>query len=91
MGHSGVQGNEKVDEEAKRAVQGESSPPHRLPLILQEELPKSIVAVKQKLQKELKERWKEMWEASPQFAKLSWIDPSFSYKQYAEIQSNLHR
>jgi ribonuclease HI len=33
-GHSGVQGNKKVDKEAKKAAQGESSPSHRLPPIL---------------------------------------------------------
>ena len=33
-GHSGVQGNKKVDEEAKRAAQGNSSPQHILPPLL---------------------------------------------------------
>ena len=33
-GHSGVQGNEKVDEEAKKGAQGESSTLHRLPPLL---------------------------------------------------------
>ena len=47
-GHSGVQGNERVDEEAKKAAQGDSSPLHRLLPILREELPRSIAAVKQK-------------------------------------------
>lgn len=33
-GHSGVQGNEKVDKEAKRAARGDSSPQHMLPPML---------------------------------------------------------
>ena len=33
-GHSRVQGNEKVDEEAKRAARGDSSPQHMLPPLL---------------------------------------------------------
>jgi hypothetical protein len=32
--HKGVTGNERVDEEAKTAAQGESSPPEELPPIL---------------------------------------------------------
>ena len=69
--HSRVQGNKKVDEEAKKAVQGKSNPSHRLPPILQGELPRSIVAVKQKYHSDLKKRWNNMWLGLPRQPKLS--------------------
>ena len=65
LGHSRVRGNERVDEEAKKVVQGDSSSPHRLPLILREELPRSIAAVKQGQHMELMSRCKYMWLCSP--------------------------
>ena len=34
VAHEGLAGNERVDEEAKRAAQGESNLPEALPLIL---------------------------------------------------------
>ena len=90
-GHSGVQGNEKVDEEAKKAAQGESSPPHTLPPVLREELPRSVAAVKQKYHDDLKKRWNSMWLGSPRQPKLSRIDPNFTYSRYTKIQSDLSR
>ena len=86
-----MQGNERVDEEAKKAAQGDSSPLHRLPLILRKELPRSIVAVKQKQHKDLISRWKDMWLGSPRQPKLSRLDPHFLYSRYAKIQSELSR
>ena len=79
-GHSGVQGNKKVDEEAKRAAWGDSSPQHILPPLLWKELQASIAAVKQKLHREMNDRWKDMWLASPQQLKLSHLDPHFTYR-----------
>ena len=90
-GHSRVQGNEKVDEEAKRAAQGDSSPQHILPPLLQGELPTSMAAVKQDFHRELMDRWKVMWMASPRQPKLSWLDPCFTYRHYAKLQSELRR
>jgi len=63
--HKGVMGNEKVDEEAKRAAQGESSPPEELPPILCKRLPYSASAVKQEFAEVQKARWKEAWRDSP--------------------------
>ena len=89
--HSGVQGNEKVDEEAKRAAQGDSSPQHILPPLLQGELLTSVAAVKQDFHRGLMDRWKVMWMASPCQLKLSQLDPCFTYRCYAKLQSELRR
>jgi len=64
-GHSGVEGNELVDEEAKRAAQGNSSAKRSLPNYLQKNnLPCSISASKQSFDEELKKRWETSWHAS---------------------------
>ncbi|EDR00811.1 uncharacterized protein LACBIDRAFT_313006 [Laccaria bicolor S238N-H82] len=44
--HKGVTGNERVDKEAKRAAQGDSSTQEELPPILRKHLPYSASAVK---------------------------------------------
>jgi len=54
LGHSGVKGNKKVDEEAKRAARGDSSPQHMLPPILRRQLPRSRAALNQKHHEDLK-------------------------------------
>ena len=41
LGHIGITGNEKVDEEAKKAVRDSSSPLHSLPATLRKALPRS--------------------------------------------------
>ena len=90
-GHSGVKGNEKVDKEAKRAAWGDSSPQHMLLPILRRQLLRSWAALNQKHHKELKEKWKDMWSASPCQPKLTQLNPKFTYKCYSKIQTNLKR
>ena len=64
--HEGVTGtNERVDEEAKRVAQGESSPPEELPPILRKRLPISASATKQEFAETQKIRWLDAWTASP--------------------------
>ena len=74
---------------SKRAAQGDSSPQHVLPPRLWGELPASIAAVKQKFHREMDDRWKDMWLASPQQPKLSHLNPHFTYRQYAKLQGEL--
>jgi len=60
-GHTGIPGNELVDEEAKKAVAGDSSSPHQLPKQLRpkkrqgQALPQSKSAAKQELYSNVKE------------------------------------
>lgn len=63
--HKGVVGNERVDEEAKKAAQGDSSLQVELPSILWKRLPYSASAIKQEFTEKLKARWAETWKASP--------------------------
>jgi ribonuclease HI len=52
LGHVGVEGNEKVDAEAKKAAQGQSSPDSHLPRSYRGILPRSKAAAKKKPSKE---------------------------------------
>ena len=47
LGHIGIVGNEKADEEAKRVVRDGSSPLYRLPALLRKTLPRSKSAAHQ--------------------------------------------
>jgi ribonuclease HI len=89
--HKGVAGNERVDEEAKRAAQGESSPPEDLPPILRKRLPVSATAVKQEFGEKLKTRWMDMWKTSPRYARFQHIDANFPFKKFRKISEVLSR
>ncbi|KIJ98006.1 hypothetical protein K443DRAFT_104689, partial [Laccaria amethystina LaAM-08-1] len=89
--HKGVVGNERVDEEAKRAAQGDSSPPEELPPILRKRLPLSAAAVKQEHAEGLKVRWMEDWKASPRYARFQHIDPAFPFNKFRNISNKLSR
>jgi hypothetical protein len=89
--HEGVAGNERVDEEAKRAAQGESSPPEDLPPILRKRLPVSATAVKQEFGEKLKTRWMDMWKTSPRYARFQHIDANFPFKKFRKISEVLSR
>jgi len=89
--HKGVIGNERVDEEAKRAAQGESSPPEELPPILHKRLPLSAAAVKQEHAEVQKKRWKEEWKVSPCYARFQHIDKAFPFNKFQLISSKLSR
>ena len=89
--HEGVTGNERVDEEAKRAAQGESSPPEDLPPILRKRLPYSASAVKQEFMEMQKVRWKEAWRDSPHYARFQHIDTDFLFNKFQRISDKLSR
>ncbi|KAI0767744.1 hypothetical protein C8Q74DRAFT_1163953, partial [Fomes fomentarius] len=75
-GHSGAEGNEMVDEEAKWAAQGNSSDAAELPEFLRGVLPDGVSATRQAYSATLLPRWKEKWKTSPRYTKMSRIDPS---------------
>ena len=83
--HQGVAGNERVDEEAKKAVQGESSPSEDLPPILRKRLPYSASAVKQNFADLQKVRWREAWQDSPHYARFQHVDPNFPFNKFRKL------
>jgi ribonuclease HI len=87
-GHEGIDGNELVDEEAKKAAKGQSSPPHTLPRLLRQKLKISTAALKQVHNKEVKTRWKEKWAKSPRGKHDHQINSSSPLVQFIEAISN---
>lgn len=89
--HSGVPGNEAVDEEAKRAVEGESSSNELLPRFLRRTLPASKATIKQAKAEEIKRRWNENWVSSPRHDHMKKVDPSHPYRKFRQRRDNLSR
>ena len=91
-GHSGVEGNERVDREAKEAAKGRSSQKRNLPKFLTKApLPKSISAQRQEFNAGLIRRWKLEWEKSPRHARISRIDPTMPSNGFRKLMAGLSR
>jgi len=63
-GHCGFEPNERADEEAKKAAQGDSSDAKLLPPLLHKRLPLSISALHQDNIAKLKKCWERRWKNS---------------------------
>jgi hypothetical protein len=87
-GHVGIDGNELVDEEAKKAAKGQSSEPASLPRILRQKLKISTAALKQKHNERAKAKWKRTWTNSTRGKRDHLIDSSSPSKQFIELISN---
>jgi hypothetical protein len=91
-GHSGVEGNERADEEAKSAAQGQSSDKRLLPKYLKNnELPYSTSATKQCFTATLKSDWKALWQTSRRFHKMNAIDNSFPSPNFLRLTKQIRR
>ena len=92
-GHDGVAGNKRVDEEAKAAAKGNSSPWHELPPLLQSDpLPLSTTAAKQHFQAKLAKDWRGLWAKSPHYQHSSKINlklPATSFLKLTREVSKL--
>jgi len=91
VAHEGVAGNERVNEEVKKAAQGDSSPPEELPLILQKHLPTSATVVKQEFTEKQKIKWLETWKTSLRYARFQHIDKDFPFNKFQKISKALLR
>ncbi|EJD49888.1 hypothetical protein AURDEDRAFT_19683, partial [Auricularia subglabra TFB-10046 SS5] len=75
-GHEGIDGNEAADRAAKLAASGPGATSDRrqLPRFLRKSLPLSSSALKQHHTKSLRNRWTELWQASPRYHRYSHLD-----------------
>lgn len=89
--HSGVEGNEHVDEQAKKAAEGYSTPPMWLPPALRKKLPASKSSILQGAKRRRKEGWREAWNKSPRKGRMDKIDPTFPPKGFVETTDQLSR
>ena len=90
-GHIEIEGNELANTAAKVAAGGESSPASSLPHMLTSPLPVSITAQKQAFMASLHKQWGEGWRQSPQYSRLSKIDPSLPSNKYRKLTLELSR
>ena len=91
-GHEDIEGNERADGEAKRAVETGSSPRRQLPaFIRRKELPVSISATWQTLKNNIKKQWKEEWKVSPRHTISTNIDHTLPSDNYIHIVNQLRR
>ena len=90
-GHIDFAPNEKTDQEAKKAVQGDSSEAKYLPKLLRKPLPLSVSALHQGNITKIKKRWKRRWQSSLREDILKSIDNSAPSKKYLHLISGLDR
>ena len=81
-GHEGIKGNEKADEEAKKAAKGSSSDKLALPMYLRRPLLINPSALKQSQAAKLKEEWTTKWRKSIRGSILMKLDKSTPSKGF---------
>lgn len=89
--HKDVKGNEKADEEAKKAANGDSSPRLHLPTHLMSPLPPSIGIAKHQFLLGLREAWRDSWKLSPRKERLEKIDEDFPFEKHRKLLDGLTR
>jgi ribonuclease HI len=89
--HKDVKGNEKADEEAKKAAAGNSSPVEHLPHVLRKPLPPSIGVVKHQFLVRLREEWAAAWSRSPRKARVEKLDENFPFDKHRKLIEQLTR
>jgi ribonuclease HI len=90
-GHVDFAPNDRADEEAKKAAQGDSSDAKSLPKFLRNSLPLSISALRQSYLNKQKKRWERRWKMSPRASHLRSINNSAPSKKYIRLVSGLDR
>jgi ribonuclease HI len=90
-GHEDIAGNERADEEAKKAAQEGSSPLNKLPRYLKKTLPKSKSALRQAHHAKIKARAKAHWQASPRYQRIKDIDATLPSPSFRKLTENLTR
>jgi ribonuclease HI len=90
-GHHGVMQNEKADEKAKEAAQGDTSAKHLIPKALRGAIPWSKSAIQQKFHRKLRCRTQKRWRKSQRHAKAAKIDESMPSMKFLALTRMLPR
>jgi ribonuclease HI len=84
-GHDGIRGNEIADAHAKKAAEGDVSPPAQLPRPLRQQLPYSKTAMKRAYLDILWKRAEREWSRSPRQHKMRAVDPGLTTRSYRKL------
>jgi len=90
-GHKGVEGNEKADEEAKKAITDGSSPADKLPKLLRKKLLYTKSAMVQAYGEKLKGRAQRAWMTSQWYNRMKKTDPMTPSNKYLKLITPLPR
>jgi ribonuclease HI len=90
-GHVGINGNERADEEAKKAAGGEHSAASNLPLLLRKPLPISRSATRKSYKAKTKKILESRLQRSKQMEKIHNVDPLFNPARYEKMTIALPR
>jgi ribonuclease HI/exonuclease III len=90
-GHMDIDGNERADEEAKKAATDGSSPLRKLPAPLRKTLPRSKSAVQQEYRRKINLAAIEVWARSPRFDRMALVDPDLSHVKFAKLTLSISR
>lgn len=89
--HSNVPGNERVDQEAKKAAQGTTTTSLWLPPILCKPLPTSVLSLHQITKRSQNEDWLASWNKLLRRDKMGLIDNEFPFKLYYKLTNTVDR
>ena len=87
-GHTGIEGNEKADKEAKLAAGGLTSDKKLLPPLLRRKLATNQAALKQHHNKKIKDRWKAEWRSSKRGRTMVTLDDTTPSSDFLKMISN---
>ena len=90
-GHKGIEGNEQVDEQAKKAITDGSSDTEKLPKILKKPLPRSKTAIKWAYNEKLKRTTQKLWQKSKRYDRMKKSDPAAPSSKYVDLITGLPR
>jgi ribonuclease HI len=84
-GHAGLPGNERADELAKEAAQGNATEDRRLPAELRKPAPYSRAAILRTYNTKLQRRANKLWLASRRAIRLKDVDPGFDSRKFMKV------
>jgi hypothetical protein len=88
-GHKGITGNERADEEAKRAALERGRRKKGWPSVLRQALPWNRSSVRKTFSAQLQHRAEQIWTQSKRYRKIRRIDPARRPKKYQKMTESL--